>query len=75
LKQNFSKQVFGYFLAAKTDKEKDLRKRILFRKDATPMIFYLFRFSMMISPRCGFFCVICNFYYDIAPLGLSCGYR
>jgi hypothetical protein len=35
LKQNFSKQVFGYFLAAKSDKEKDLQKRILFRKDDT----------------------------------------
>jgi hypothetical protein len=37
LKQNFSKQVFGYLMAAKSDKEKDLQKRILFRKDATPI--------------------------------------
>jgi len=28
LKQNFSKQVFGYFLAAKSDKEKKIAKKM-----------------------------------------------
>jgi hypothetical protein len=28
LKQNFSKQVFGYFLAAKSDKEKKIAKKL-----------------------------------------------
>jgi hypothetical protein len=28
LKQNFSKQVFGYFLAAKSDKEKKITEKM-----------------------------------------------
>jgi hypothetical protein len=32
LNQNFSKQVFGYFLAAKSDKEKRWRERWSWRK-------------------------------------------
>jgi hypothetical protein len=29
LKQNFSKQVFGYFLAAKSDKEKKIPEKMV----------------------------------------------
>ena len=30
LEQNFSKQVFGYFLAAKSDKEKNILEKMVF---------------------------------------------
>jgi hypothetical protein len=41
LKQNFSKQVFGYFLAAKSDKEKKIPEKMeLAEKDCFLMRWY-----------------------------------
>ena len=39
LKQNFSKQVFGYFLAAKSDKEKKITEKL----DQSERDFFLMR--------------------------------
>jgi hypothetical protein len=41
LKQNFSKQVFGYFLAAKSDKGKMVAGKRLFSVKMPPDIFFL----------------------------------
>jgi hypothetical protein len=66
LEQNFSKQVFGYFLAAKSDKEKKICRKGSFSEKMPPRYFCLFHFSMMIPPRCGLeFCTI--------PLGIKYG--
>jgi hypothetical protein len=64
LKQNFSKQVFGYFLAAKSDKEKKIPKKMeLVEKDC---------FLLRCHPNGVFVWKNMFFYYkDAIPQGLA----